>query len=51
MIDPLVGGDFGRGAGGGDAPAVAPGAWADVDDVVGGAQDVEVVLDDQDGVA
>ena len=43
--------DFGGGACGDDAAAVDARAGADIDDVVGGADGVFVVLDDDDGVA
>ena len=43
--------DFGGRALGDDAPAVDAGAGADIDDVIGGADGVFVVLDDDDGVA
>ena len=39
------------GAGGEELAAVLAGAGAEVEDVVGGAHDVGVVLDDEDGVA
>ena len=44
-------GDFFRGAGGDDLPAVVAGFGAEVDDVVGALDDLEVVLDDEEGVA
>ena len=46
-----VGGDFGDGAGGEDVAAELARAGAEVEEVVGGADDVGVVLDDEDGVA
>ncbi len=46
-----VGGDFGDGAGGEQLAAELAGAGAEVEQVVGGADDVGVVLDDEDGVA
>ena len=46
-----VGGDFGDGAGGEDVAAEFAGAGAEVEQVVGGADDGGVVLDDEDGVA
>ena len=46
-----VGGDFGDGAGGEELAAEFAGAGAEVEQVVGGADDVGVVLDDEDGVA
>ena len=46
-----VGGDFGDGAGGEELAAEFACAGAEVEEVVGGADDVGVVLDDEDGVA
>ena len=46
-----VGGDFGDGAGGEELAAEFAGAGAEVEEMVGGADDVGVVLDDEDGVA
>jgi hypothetical protein len=46
-----VGGDFGDRAGGEELAAEFAGAGAEVEQVVGGADDVGVVLDDEDGVA
>ncbi len=46
-----VGGDFGDGSGGEELAAELAGAGAEVEQVVGGADDVRVVLDDEDGVA
>ncbi len=46
-----VGGDFGDGAGGEEMAAEFAGSGAEVEKVVGGADDVGVVLDDEDGVA
>ena len=46
-----VGGDFGDGAGGEELAAEFACAGAEVEQVVGGADDVGVVLDDEDGVA
>ena len=46
-----VGGDVRRGAGGHDAPAVIATARAQVDEPVRSVDEVEVVLDDQHGVA
>src|ERR1700729_6725 len=45
------GGDVFGGAGGDDVAAAGAAVGAEVDDVVGGLDDVEVVLDDDDGVA
>ena len=39
------------GAGGNEGAAKGPCAGAEVDEVVGGAEDVEVMLDDDDGVS
>src|SRR6202035_706061 len=46
----LDGGDLLGGAGGDDVAAAGAAVGAEVDDVVGGLDDVEVVLDDDDGV-
>ena len=46
-----IGGDFGDGARGEELAAELAGAGAEVEQVVGGADDVGVVLDDEDGVA
>ena len=46
-----VGGDVRRGAGGDDASAVIAPAGAQVDDPVRSVNEVEIVLDDQHGVA
>ena len=46
-----VGGDFGDRAGGEELATEFAGARAEVEQVVGGANDVGVVLDDEDGVA
>ena len=46
-----VGGDFGDGACGEELAAEFAGAGAEVEEMVGGADDVGVVLDDEDGVA
>ena len=46
-----IGGDFGDGAGGEELAAEFACAGAEVEQVVGGADDVGVVLDDEDGVA
>ena len=46
-----VGGDFGDGARGEDVAAELARAGAEVEEVVGGADDGGVVLDDEDGVA
>ncbi len=43
--------DFFGGAGGDDAAAVFAAFWTKIDDVVGGFDYVEIVFDDQDGVA
>ena len=48
---PRVGGDFRDRAGGKELAAELAGAGAEVEQVVGGADDVGVVLDDEDGVA
>ena len=47
----VVGGDCLWGACGDDGAAVLAAFGADVDDPVGGGDDVEVVLDDDDGIA
>ena len=44
-------GDFGRRAGRDHLPAVLAGAWAEVDHVIRGGDHLQVVFDDQDGVA
>ncbi len=44
-------GDFCDGAGGEEMAAEFAGSGAEVEEVVGGADDVGVVLDDEDGVA
>ena len=44
-------GDFFGGAGGDDASAVFAAFWAEVDDVVGRFDDVEIVLDYEYGVS
>ena len=46
-----VGGDFFGGAGGDDLAAGVAAFGAEVDDVVGGLDDVEIVLDDEQGAA
>jgi len=46
-----VGGDFFWGAGGDDLSAAAAALGAHVDDPVGGFDDVEIVLDDEEGAA
>ena len=46
-----VGGDLFRGAGGDDLAAAGAAFGAHVDDPVGGLDDVEVVLDDEEGAA
>ena len=46
-----VGGDFGDGSGGEELAAEFSGSGTEVEEVVGGADDVGVVLDDEDGVA
>ena len=46
-----VGGDFGDRAGGEDVAAKLARAGAEIEEMVGGADDVGVVLDDEDGVA
>jgi hypothetical protein len=46
-----VGGDFGDRAFGEDVAAEFARAGAEVEEMVGGADDVGVVLDDEDGVA
>ena len=46
-----VGGDLGDGAGGEELAAEFAGAGTEVEEVVGGTDDVGVVLDDEDGVA
>ena len=51
VMELRVGGDFGDGAGGEDVAAEFARAGAEVEEVVGGADDVGVVLDDEDGVA
>ena len=51
MIDSGAVGDVVHRARGDDVPAVLPGAGADVDDPVGGAHRLLVVLDDDQGVA
>ena len=43
--------DFGDGSGGEELAAELAGSGAEVEEVVGGADDVGVVLDDEDGVA
>lgn len=43
--------DLGRRTGGDHLPAMLAGAWAEVDQVVGGGDHLQVVLDDEDGVA
>ena len=43
--------DLFRGAGGDDAAAAVAAFGAEVDDVVGGFDDLQIVLDDNDGVA
>ncbi len=52
MSDPFaVGHDFAVGAFEDDASAEFAGAGAEIDDVVGGAHEVGIVLDDDDGIA
>ena len=51
MKDAVVALDVLGRAGGDDAPAVHAGARPHVDDVIGGADRLLVVLDDEDGVA
>ena len=46
-----AGGDDVRGAGGDDLAALVAAVGAEVDDPVGGFDDVEIVFDDDDGVA
>jgi hypothetical protein len=46
-----VGGDFGNGARGEDVAAKLARAGTEVEEMVGGADDAGVVLDDEDGVA
>ena len=51
VMELRVGGDFGDGAGGEDVAAKLARAGAEVEEMVGGADDGGVVLDDEDGVA
>ena len=46
-----VGGDLFGSPGGYDLAAAAAALWAHVDDPVGGFDDVEIVLDDDEGAA
>ena len=46
-----VGGDLGDGAGGEELAAELTGAGAEIEQGVGGADDLGIVLDDEDGVA
>ena len=46
-----AGGDVFRCAGGDDLAAAGTAFWSEIDDPVGGLDDVEVMLDDHDGVA
>ena len=43
--------ELGDGAGGHEATSEFAGAWAHVEEFVGGADDVGVVFDDEDGIA
>jgi hypothetical protein len=46
-----IGGDFGDGSGGEELAAEFAGSGAEIEEVVGGADDVGIVFDDEDGVA
>src|ERR1700682_233618 len=50
-VGPCVAPDLPRSAAGDDLTALVPPLWAQVDDVIRGLEDVEVVLDDDHRVA